>query len=664
MANNESSKNDKGFTKSKIAGKSLAQEKTGRERQESEKIEFLSDFDRYLFNEGRNFRLYNHLGAHPIDDKKTRFAVWAPAAHRVSLLHAGNGWQAGADVLAPQGNSGIFAAIVDNISIGDYYKYKIESGFTTSEKADPFAFATELPPKTASVVTKLDFEWHDKNWMEQRQTHQDPARPISIYELHMGSFLRHFDGSFATYEELAERVIGHVGGLGFTHVELLPIMEHPFYGSWGYQTTGYFAPTARYGSPEGFMGFVDSLHQAGLGVILDFVPSHFATDDFALANFDGTHLYEHADPNRGIHPDWGSYEFNYGRHEVRSFLISAACFWLDKYHVDGLRIDAVASMLYLDYSRETGQWQPNAFGGREDLDAISFLKQMNDEISSSFPGVLTVAEESTAWPGVTAPTSYGGLGFSLKWDMGWMHDTLRHLEREPIHRCYHYNELTFRSLYAYSERYVLPLSHDEVVHGKGSLVTKMPGDDWQRHANLRLLLGYQYLLPGKKLLFMGAEIAEWQEWHHERELEWGLLNNPAHSSIAAFLAAANRCYRTHEALFGHDVDPEGFEWLIANADKESILAWIRWGRTGEFAVCIANYTPVPRNWSIGVPWLCNYREILNSDNTAYGGSGVINEGTIGVEENPMHGKPGRVTISIPPLGVSVLYPEEFAKPVI
>lgn len=661
MTTKKPSKDGGGFTQSRITKENSDKKESDLNQRESKEFAFLSDFDRYLFNEGRHFKLYNHLGAHPVDDHKTRFAVWAPAAHRVSVLHEGNDWQPGVDMLEAQGSSGIFSGIIGNIGAGNYYKYKIDSGFTSSEKADPFAFATELPPKTASVVTRLDFEWQDEAWLEQRQLHQDLARPISIYELHLGSFLRHFDGSFATYEELAERVISHVGGLGFTHVELLPIMEHPFFGSWGYQTTGYFAPTARYGSPEEFMKFVDRLHQAGLGVILDFVPSHFATDDFALANFDGTHLYEHADPNRGIHPDWGSYEFNYGRHEVRSFLISAACFWLDKYHIDGLRIDAVASMLYLDYSRETGQWQPNVFGGREDLDAISFLKQMNDEISSSFPGVLTIAEESTAWPGVTAPTSSGGLGFSLKWDMGWMHDTLRHLEREPIHRCYHYNELTFRALYAYSERYVLPLSHDEVVHGKGSLVTKMPGDDWQRRANLRLLIGYQYLLPGKKLLFMGSEIAEWQEWHHERELEWGLLNHPNHTSIAAFVAAANRCYRDHEALFGHDADPEGFEWLIANADKESTLAWIRWGRTGEFAVCVANYTPVPRNWSIGVPLLDNYREILNSDDVNYGGSGATNPMTIVAEENPMHGKPGRITINIPPLGIAVFSPEQFIK---
>jgi 1,4-alpha-glucan branching enzyme len=647
---------DKGFTKSRISSKETPASTVPPENQ---KISILSDFDIYLFNEGRNFRLYNHLGAHPVGDDKTRFAVWAPAAHKVSVLHNKNGWRSGIDILEPQGNSGIFIGVISDITAGDCYKYKIESGFGITEKADPFAFATELPPKTASVVTSLAFEWSDQDWMTKRQSHQDLGQPISVYELHLGSFLKHFDGSFASYEELAERIAEHVGGLGFTHVELLPVMEHPFSGSWGYQTTGYFAPTSRHGTPDEFMKFVDRLHRAGIGVILDFVPSHFATDEFALANFDGTHLYEHADPNRGIHPDWGSYEFNYGRHEVRSFLISAACFWLDKYHIDGLRVDAVASMLYLDYSRENNQWQPNVFGGREDLDAINFLKQMNEEISASFPGVITVAEESTAWPGVTAPTSFGGLGFTLKWDMGWMHDTLRYLSREPVHRKYHYNELTFRSLYAYSERYVLPLSHDEVVHGKKSLVSKMPGDDWQRRANLRLLIGYQYLLPGKKLLFMGAELAEWQEWNHERELEWGLLNNRGHSTTAAFMATVNKCYRTHEALFGHDTDTEGFEWLIANADEDSVLAWIRWGRSGEFAICVANYTPVPRYWSIGVPLQDTYVEILNSDDMAYGGSGILNQGEIPSEDNPMHGKPARISIQIPPLGVAVFYPSQF-----
>ncbi len=641
---------DKGFTKSRISAAKTSEDSL--QKQEN-KIAMLSDFDIYLFNEGRNFRLYNHLGAHPTADNKTRFAVWAPSAHRVSVLHNNNGWNPGIDVLQPQGSSGIFAGVVDNVTVGDCYKYKIESGFGAKEKADPLAFAAELPPRTASVVASLNFDWNDRDWMDKRQSHQDLGQPISIYELHLGSFLRHFDDSLPSYSELADRIVDHVGGLGFTHVELLPVMEHPFAGSWGYQTTGYFAPTSRHGRPEEFMTFVDRLHNAGLGVILDFVPSHFATDEFALANFDGTHLYEHADPNRGIHPDWGSYEFNYGRHEIRSFLISAACFWLDKYHIDGLRVDAVASMLYLDYSRENGQWQPNLFGGREDLDAIAFLKQMNEEISAAFPGVVTIAEESTAWPGVTAPTSFGGLGFSLKWDMGWMHDTLRYLSREPIHRKYHYNELTFRSLYAYSERYVLPLSHDEVVHGKKSLVSKMPGDDWQRRANLRLLIGYQYLLPGKKLLFMGAELAQWQEWDHEKELEWGLLNHPDHTSVAAFVAAANGCYRTHEALFGHDTDTEGFEWLIANADDDSVLSWIRWGRSGQFAVCVANYTPVPRNWSIGVPVQGTYSEILNSDDTAYGGSGIVNRGEIASEDNPMHGKPARIAIRIPPLGVAV-----------
>jgi 1,4-alpha-glucan branching enzyme len=615
----------------------------------------VSSFDRHLFNEGRHHRVYQCLGGHLLDGEcegeGARFAVWAPHATAVSVVHDANGWVPGRDVLEPEGSSGIWAGIVDGVGPGTRYKYALESPEGPRLKADPCAFAAELPPATASVLTRLDHEWSDGPWMAGRAARQGPDSPLSIYEVHLGSWRRRHDGSYLSYEEIAEPLAEHVLAMGFTHVELLPVMEHPYYGSWGYQTTGYFAPTARYGSPTGLMSLVDSLHRAGIGVLLDWVPSHFATDAFALADFDGSQLYEHADPSRAVHPDWGSFVFNYGRHEVRSFLTSSACFWLDRYHADGIRVDAVASMLYLDYSRGPGQWAPNAFGGREDLDAIRFLRETNDAIHTGFPGVLTIAEESTAWPGVTRPPAEGGLGFSLKWDMGWMHDTLNHVERAPVHRRYHYGELTFRALYATSERYVLPLSHDEVVHGKGSLAAKMPGDDWQRQANLRLLLGYQALLPGKKLLFMGDELATWHEWDHEASLEWELLAYPGHAGVARFVADANRRYRDHEALHGRDHDDAGFTWVVADAADDGVLAWLRQGETEEVVLAVANFTPVVRRRRLGVPSPGWWEEILNSDALVYGGSGTGNLGGVEAEAVEWDGQPASVACMLPPLAV-------------
>ena len=618
------------------------------------------ELDRYLLNEGRHGRLYDVLGAHPLDDGTGRwgFAIWAPAATAVSVLHDANGWQPGADRLEAQESSGIWWGTVDGLQAGAAYKYAIDGPGGRREKADPVAFAGEVPPRTASRLSRLDHDWSDGDWMASRAGRQGRAAPVSIYEVHLGSWRRRPDGSFLAYDELAEPLLEHVTRLGFTHVELLPVMEHPFYGSWGYQTTGFFSPSARQGSPEQLMALIDALHQGGVGVILDWVPSHFATDAYALAELDGTHLYEHADPRRAIHPDWGSYEFNYGRHEVRSFLVSSACFWVDRYHADGLRVDGVASMLYLDYSRRAGEWDPNRFGGREDLDAIAFLQQMNDAVHDVAPGVLTIAEESTAWPGVTKPTRDGGLGFSLKWDMGWMHDTLAHLEREPVHRRWHYDELTFWALYANTEAYVLPLSHDEVVYGKGALATKMPGDDWQRRANLRLLFGYEWLLPGKKLLFMGGELATWREWHHEGQLEWSLLDHPLHQGVTRFVADCNRLYRDHPALHAGDLSPDGFAWVEAGARDDGILAWLRLApdRSGPPVLAVCNLTPVVRRWRFGVPEEGRWVELLNGDAIEYGGSGVGNGGAADAAETSWGAWAATLELTCPPLAVLALAP--------
>jgi 1,4-alpha-glucan branching enzyme len=543
--------------------------------------------------------------------------------------------------------------------VGTRYKYHLDSRMGPSfDKADPLAFATEEPPLSASVFTDLSYEWGDEQWMSDRVVFAPDAEAISIYEVHIGSWRRHRDGSFLSYTELAEPLADHVLAHGFTHVQFLPVMEHPYYGSWGYQTTGYFAPTARYGSPTALMALVDHLHQRGIGVILDWVPSHFATDAFSLGEFDGTHLYEHEDPRHRIHPDWGSYEFNYSRHEVRSFLISSAWFWLERYHADGLRVDAVASMLYLDYSRSEGEWVPNRHGGRENIDAVAFLRQFNESVHERFPGIVTIAEESTAWPGVSRPVSEGGLGFSMKWDMGWMHDTLEHLQREPVHRQYHYDELTFRGMYAFTERFVLPLSHDEVVHGKGALATKMPGDDWQRRATLRLLFALQWFQPGKKLIFMGSELATWREWNHEAELDWELLQHLEFAGVAHLVGDLNRLYRETAALQG-DFDPAGFSWVVADDVTNDVLAWRRSdgreGRDDGDVLAVLNLTPVVRDqYRIGVQAAGEWLELCNTDAADYGGSGVGNLGRIEATSVPAHGFPASLELRLPPLGALLL----------
>jgi 1,4-alpha-glucan branching enzyme len=613
--------------------------------------------DLYLFNEGRQFQLYDHLGGHLLPGGSgARFAVWAPNADSVSVRHDGNGWTSGVDLLHPQGDSGIWAGEIAGMPVGTRYKYHITSRLgPPRDKADPLAFGTEEPPLSASVLTDLSYSWDDEEWMRRRSGFDPGAEPMSAYEVHLGSWRRRPDRSFMTYAELAEPLADHVLAHGFTHVELLPVMEHPYFGSWGYQTTGYFAPTARFGHPTGFMALVDHLHQRGIGVILDWVPSHFATDAFGLGEFDGSHLYEHQDPRHRIHPDWGSYEFNFSRHEVRSFLISSAWFWLDRYHADGLRVDAVASMLYLDYSRTPGRWVPNRYGGRENLEAVSLLRQFNESVHERFEGVVTIAEESTAWPGVSRGVGDGGLGFSMKWDMGWMHDRLQHFQREPVHRRFHYNEMTFRGLYAFTERFVLPLSHDEVVHGKGALATKMPGDDWQRRANLRLLFADQWFQPGKKLLFMGGELATWREWDHEGQLDWELLGHPEFAGVARLVGDLNRLYREHDALQA-DFDPAGFGWIVADDDSNDVLAWRRSGPAGD-VVAVLNLTPVVRDhYRLGVPSGGDWLELCNTDAAVYGGSGVGNLGRIEAGAVRSHGFEASLELRLPPLAALLLAP--------
>jgi 1,4-alpha-glucan branching enzyme len=620
----------------------------------------LTDQDLYLFNEGTHLRLWEKLGAHPAragGRDGTHFAVWAPNAAGVSVMGDWNGWSRDASPLAPRGDSGIWEGFLPDVGRGSTYKYHVRSrhGGYRVDKADPLALHAEEPPHTGSVVWSLEYEWGDKDWMEARAPRQQLTAPMSIYELHVGSWRRVAEqgNRSLSYRELAEQLGDYVCELGFTHVELLPIMEHPFYGSWGYQTTGYFAPSCRYGSPQDLMYLIDVLHQRGVGVILDWVPSHFPTDEHGLGFFDGTHLYEHGDPRQGFHPDWGSFIFNYGRHEVRSFLLSSANFWLDVFHADGLRVDAVASMLYLDYSRQEGEWIPNQFGGRENLDAIAFLRRFNEDVYAHHPGAQTIAEESTAWPMVSRPTYVGGLGFGMKWDMGWMHDTLEYMRRDPIHRSHHHGQLTFRMLYAFNENFVLPLSHDEVVYGKGSLLGKMPGDDWQKFANLRLLYGTMWAQPGKKLLFMGGEIGQWSEWSHDGSVDWPLLRFDAHRGVQRFVRDLNTTYRAEPALHELDADPAGFAWIDCNDNVQSTLTWLRCGSDPDRTIAVAcNFTPVPRtNFRIGVPYPGYWREILNSDAPLYGGSGQGNLG--GVETAPVswHGHYQSLTVALPPLAI-------------
>jgi 1,4-alpha-glucan branching enzyme len=623
----------------------------------------LSRDDLYLFNEGTHNRLYDKLGAHHrtiAGTAGTNFAVWAPNAAGVSVIGDFNDWNADATVLNTIGSSGIWEAFVPGVGRGARYKYRIESryqGFRV-DKADPFGFMHEVPPATASIVWDLDYEWQDNDWMQNRAAHNAASAPMSVYELHMGSWRRR-DGVPLGYRDVAQPLAEYMRAMGFTHIELLPIMEHPFGGSWGYQTTGYFAPTSRFGTPQDFMYMVDVLHQHGIGVILDWVPSHFPGDAHGLHYFDGTHLFEHADPRQGFHPDWNSYIFNYDRNEVRSFLLSSALFWLDHYHIDGLRVDAVASMLYLDYSRKQGEWIPNDFGGRENLGAISFLRRLNADVYAAFPDTQTIAEESTAWPMVSRPTYIGGLGFGMKWDMGWMHDTLEYMSRDPIHRSYHHGKLTFRGIYAFTENFVLPLSHDEVVHGKGSLIRKMPGDDWQRFANLRTLFGYMYTQPGKKLLFMGGEIGQWREWNHDDQLDWHLLGNALNAGLQLWVRDLNRFYATEPAMSQLDFNAAGFEWLDADDARNSVLSYVRRsaGENGEHReiLIVGNFTPVVRrNYRVGVPHPGFWREVLNSDAEMYGGSGQGNLGGATSAPIPFHGRPHSLNLTLPPLALVIL----------
>jgi 1,4-alpha-glucan branching enzyme len=628
-------------------------------------LSLLTAEDLFLFNQGSHFRLYEKLGSHAVRKNGVEgvyFGVWAPDAERVAVIGDFNGWDKEAHLLRPRERSGIWEGFLPGLGAGAAYKYHVRSRFRGygADKSDPFAFYHEVPPKTASLVHDLHYVWNDKEWMMKRAAANRHQGPMSVYEMHLGSWMGAPEENrrFLTYRELAPRLAAYIREMGFTHVEFLPVMEHPFYGSWGYQCTGYFAPTSRYGTPQDLMFLIDTLHQQGIGVILDWVPSHFPTDEHALGFFDGTHLYEHRDARQGIHPDWNSFIFNYGRNEVRSFLLSSALFWLDNFHADGLRVDAVASMLYLDYSRKEGEWIPNAHGGRENLEAISFLRRFNEEVYRNYPSVQTIAEESTAWPMVSRPTYLGGLGFGMKWDMGWMHDTLDYMAKDPIFRKFHHNRLTFRLLYAFHENFVLPLSHDEVVHGKGSLLGKMPGDEWQKFANLRLLFGYMYAQPAKKLLFMGGEIGQWAEWNHEGFLEWPLLQHDRHAGLQRWVKDLNGFYRAEPALYEMDFDPAGFEWIDCDDSQGSTLSLLRKGKSpDDFLLAVLNFTPVPRhNYRVGAPRGGFWNEALNSDAWIYGGSGQGNLG--GVEAAPlsMHGRSHMLTLTLPPLAVVFLKP--------
>jgi 1,4-alpha-glucan branching enzyme len=626
----------------------------------------LTDQDLYLFNEGRHYRAYEKLGSHlsSIGDKPgASFGVWAPNAREVSVIGSFNGWDPGSHPLRARGSSGLWEGFIPEVTKGSAYKFHVVSRHHghVVDKADPFGFWHEKPPRTASVVWDLEYEWADQDWMQTRQAKNSLQAPISIYEVHLGSWMRVPEEHHRplSYREIAPRLAEYTTQMHFTHVQLLPVMEHPFYGSWGYQTTGYFAPTARYGTPQDFMYLVDYLHQHGIAVILDWVPSHFPSDAHGLAYFDGTHLFEHSDSRQGFHPDWKTLIFNYGRNEVRSFLLSSAMFWLDKYHADGLRVDAVASMLYLDYSRKEGEWLPNRYGGRENLEAIDFLRQLNQEVYKEYPGIQTIAEESTSWPMVSRPIYLGGLGFGLKWDMGWMHDTLKYFAHDPIHRKYHHNQLTFRMLYGFTENFVLPLSHDEVVHGKGSLIQKMAGDEWQKFANLRLLFGYMYAQPGKKLLFMGDEFGQMREWAHDGGLEWHVMQYPFHRGVRSWVEQLNRLYRHEPALHELDADPRGFEWIDCNDHAASTLSLVRKGKSARGDIVVAcNFTPIPRvGYRLGVPGGGFWRELLNSDAKEYGGSGMGNLGGVLAEEQPVHGRPYSLNLTLPPLAAVFLKAE-------
>ncbi len=621
---------------------------------------FLTEDDLYLFGESTQLRAWEKLGAHPTEAdgvRGTRFAVWAPNAERVAVVGDFNGWNEDRDAMEPVGDSGVWEAFLPEVGRGALYKYAIRSrvaGYRV-QKADPYAFAFELRPQTASMVWDLaGYGWGDDEWMRSRRRANALDAPISVYEVHLGSWMRDPSdpGRWLTYRELAAKLPKYVHDMGFTHVELLPVTEHPFDGSWGYQTVGYFAPTSRFGSPQDFMALVDALHRAGIGVILDWVPAHFPRDEHGLGFFDGTHLYEHEDPRQGVHQDWGTFVFNYGRKEVVSFLLSNALFWLDVYHIDGLRVDAVASMLYLDYSRKSGEWIPNRYGGNENLEAIDFLRRFNAIVYEHHPDVVTIAEESTAWPMVSRPVYLGGLGFGLKWNMGWMHDMLHYASLDPVHRKYHHNNLTFGMLYAFNENFVLPFSHDEVVHGKGSMRRKMPGDDWQKFANLRVLYGYMFAHPGKTMLFQGAEIGQAEEWSHDRSVDWKVLDYPLASGLQRWVRDLNTFVRGEPALHEIDFEAAGFDWIDCNDNEQSVISFVRWDRDrSRPVVCVYNFTPVPRhNYRIGVPEPGTWEEALNSDAPLYGGSGQGNFGR--VESSPVaaHGHDQSINITVPPLG--------------
>ncbi|MEU3453741.1 1,4-alpha-glucan branching protein GlgB [Micromonospora sp. NPDC006766] len=608
----------------------------------------LGELDLHLIGEGRHERLWEALGARVRDDG-VAFAVWAPNAREVRVVGDFTGW--GPDDGWPMrslGASGVWETFVPGMPVGSRYKYRIlGADGHWRDKADPLAARTELPPATASVVHRSTYEWGDAAWLARRARSRPHQDPMSVYEVHLGSWRPGLG-----YRELAEQLTAYVTELGFTHVEFLPVMEHPFGGSWGYQVTGYYAPTARFGDPDEFRHLVDRLHAAGIGVILDWVPAHFPKDDWALGRFDGTPLYEHPDPRRGEHPDWGTYVFDFGRPEVRNFLVANALYWCDQFHVDGLRVDAVASMLYLDYSRPEGQWVPNVHGGRENLEAIAFLQEVNATVYKHHPGVVMVAEESTAWPGVTRPTGEGGLGFGFKWNMGWMHDTLLYTSKDPIYRQHHHHQLTFSLAYAWSENYVLPISHDEVVHGKGSLLAKMPGDTWQRLANVRALLAYMWAHPGKQLLFMGCELADDREWSEERGLDWYLLHDPARAGVQRLVGDLNRIYRATPALWAQDTDPAGFRWIVGDDAAHNTVAFVRIAPDGQTLVCVANFSALPlEGYRIGLPAGGTWTEILNTDAHHYGGSGVGNLGEVHAESVPWHGMPASAALRLPPLGV-------------
>jgi 1,4-alpha-glucan branching enzyme len=627
----------------------------------------LSDYDLHLLAEGTHYRTYEKLGAHVKNvngSVGTHFAVWAPNAERVSVIGDFNNWDSEANRMNVRPEAGVWETFVPEVRNGAVYKYRVYSRYNAfvADKADPYGFAAEIRPQTASMVWDLaGYDWNDAEWMAERGRRHALDAPISVYEVHLGSWRRvPEDGNrWLTYREVAHQLADYVSHMGFTHVELMPVSEHPFDGSWGYQTVGYFAPTSRFGNPHEFMYLVDLLHQRGIGVIIDWVPAHFPTDEHGLGYFDGTHLFEHADPRQGKHPDWDTLVFNFGRREVTNFLISNALFWLEKYHIDGLRVDAVASMLYLDYARRDGEWIPNQYGGRENIEAVDFLRRFNERVYEEHPDVMTIAEESTSWPMVSRPTYLGGLGFGYKWNMGWMHDMLDYMSKEPIHRSYHHDRITFSMLYAFTENFVLPFCHDEVVHMKGSMIGKMPGDDWQKFANLRLLYGYMTGHPGKKLLFMGCEIGQWSEWNHDHSIEWHLLEFPLHHGLQRWVRDLNTFYRGTPAVHEVEFDHHGFEWIDCNDHAASTITFLRRGHNpDDIAVFACNFTPVPRhNYRIGVPRGGWYKEALNSDATLYAGSGQGNAGGVEAAPAPMHGRSHSLTVTLPPLGMVVFTPE-------